>query len=340
MAWLIFIISGIYLFWGVHPVWGDASIETVFKTGGIKGMGASEGTSVRRFQGNKMQESSSSKFTGAFLSRLAGGGETLNITRLDKGVYWNLDPKNKTYSENPIEAFQKTESTKERGQKEKSSVRITKSEFTVKKTGASETINGFPCEEYLLTWLLEWEDIETKAKSQSTMTTNVWTTPETATIRKAQAEENEFHKAFAQKLGLGHSPEETKQMGFAALAAVSGAPPEEIEKGFAQMKNEMSKIKGYTIRSVVSWAMEGEKKEAAVRESERPSDSSSDLPGNIGGFLSGLKGRFLQKKGEEKPSPAAEKDAPFFSSTMEVKSINTDSVPADVFEIPAGYMKK
>jgi hypothetical protein len=251
-----------------------------------------------------------------------------------------LDPKNKTYTESPIEPLQKTESPKERGQKEKSSVRITKSEFTVKKTGASETINGFSCEEYLLTWLLEWEDIETKAKSQSTMTTHLWTTPETATIRKAQAEENDFHKAFAQKLGLSHSPEEAKQMGFAALGAVSGAPPEEIEKGFAQMKNEMSKIKGYTIRSVVSWAMEGEKKETAARESERSSDSSSDLPGNIGGFLSGLKGRFLQKKEEEKPSPAAEKDAPFFTSTMEVKSINIDSVPADVFEIPAGYTKK
>ncbi|MDH4267497.1 MAG: hypothetical protein OEW45_17860 [Deltaproteobacteria bacterium] len=339
MKKLILMIVGIYLFLGGGLAWGDATIETTFRTGGIKGAGATEGTTIRRYQANKMVESSSSKFTGAILSRLAGGSENINITRIDKGVYWSIDPKDRTYSESPIEAFQKKESSKERGEKEKPSIRITKSEFSVKKTGASETINGFSCEEYLLTWLLEWEEIETKAKSRSTMTTNLWTTPETATMRKAQAEENAFHKAYAQKLGVSHSPEEAKQMGMAAFAAASGAPPEEIEKGLIRMKNEMSKIKGYPIRSVVSWNMESEKGGAAAREAEPSSDSTSGLPGNISGLLSGLKGRILQKKGEEKPSPTG-KDAPFFSGTTEVKSINIDSVPAEVFEIPAGYTRK
>ncbi|MBU1206350.1 MAG: DUF4412 domain-containing protein [Proteobacteria bacterium] len=307
---LLMMILGTYLLLGVGLAWGDATMETTFRTGGIKGAGATEGTTIRRYQANKMVESSSSKFTGAILSRLTGGSESINITRVDKGVYWSIDPKDRTYSESPIEAFQKKESPQERGEKEKPSIRITKSEFSVKKTGASETINGFSCEEYLLTWLLEWEEIETKAKSHSTMTTNLWTTPETATIRKAQAEENAFHKAYAQKLGVSHSPEEAKQMGMTAFAAASGAPPEEIEKGGA-----------------------------AAREAEPSSDSTSGLPANISGLLSGLKGRILQKKGEEKPSPTG-KDAPFFSSTTEVKSINIDSVPAEVFEIPAGYTRK
>ncbi|MBM4330613.1 MAG: hypothetical protein FJ117_05180 [Deltaproteobacteria bacterium] len=340
MNWLLIMIFGIYLGLGVGPAWGDATIETIIKTGGIKGAGASEATTIRRFQGSKMYESMSSKFTGAILSRLAGGSESINITRVDKGVYLSIDPKNRTYSESPIEALQKRESPGERREKEKPTARITKSEFNVKKTGASETINGFPCEEYLLTWLLEWEEIETKAKSRSAMTTNLWTTPETAAIRKAQAEENAFHKAYAQKLGVSLSPEETKQMGMGAFAAVSGAPQDEIEKGFVRVKTEMSKIKGYPIRSVVGWTMESEKGVAAAREGAPSAEPTSDLTGSITGILGGLKGRILPKKGEEKSAPAAGKDAPFFTSTIEVKSISVDSVSSEVFDIPAGYARK
>lgn len=77
MKRLISMIVGISLFLGVSPAWGDATIESTFKTGGIKGAGAAEGAMTKRYQGAKMYEGMSSKFTGAILSRLAGGsGET------------------------------------------------------------------------------------------------------------------------------------------------------------------------------------------------------------------------------------------------------------------------
>ena len=256
-------------FWGTASAWADATIEPFIKSSGFKGMGAFEGAATKRYQGEKMWDSTSTKFTGAIMSRIAGGSESATITRVDKGVYWTLDPKNKTYVERPIEAIKRGEPGKEKPEQEKSKVRVTKSEFSVKKTGASETINGFPCEEYLITWLLEMEDLETKAKSRSTMTNNLWTTPETATIRKAQAEEKAFHKAYAQKLGLQISPEEGKQMGMEIFAAMSGASKQEIEKGFARVKEEMAKVKGYPIRSVVNWSMEGDKPPAAEKEGSR-----------------------------------------------------------------------
>jgi hypothetical protein len=271
---------------------------------------------------------------------VAGGSESTNVTRVDKGVYWNLDPKNRTYVERPIEPFKKEDLSKERGEKEKPKARVTKSEFTVKKTGASETINGFPCEEYLITWLLEMEDLETKAKSRNTMTTNLWTTPETATIRKAQAEEQEFQKAYAKKIGLSISPDEAKQLGMESLGAMSGAPPEEIQKGLMRVKEEMAKIKGYPIRSVVSWTLEGEKGTAASKAEGTSSETASESPKSIGGLLGGLAGKVTQKMTGEKPSSTGGKEGPFFSSITEVKAINTDSVSAEVFDIPAGYVKK
>ena len=335
------LVLGIFLLLWVCPAWGDATIESTFKTGGIKGMGASEGTSIRRFQDEKMSDSQATKFTGAILSRISGSSEILAITRVDKGVYWNVDSKNRTYTETPLQPFDKMEAPgKEPEEKGKPKMRVTKSEFTVKKTGASATINGFSCEEYLLTWLLEMEDIESKAKSQSTMTTNLWTTPETATIRKVQAEEQEFHKAYARKLGVTVSSEEGKRMGMAAFAAISGAPPDEIEKGSIRVKNEMSKIKGYPVRTVVSWTWESEKGAAPKQEETSPGESVSGLADSVKGLLGGLMGRVTQKKAEEKSAPSGGKEAPFFSSTMEIKTMSTDKVPAEAFEIPAGYTKK
>lgn len=329
-----------FVFFGNCPVWADATVESSIKSSGFKGMGAFEGTTSRKYQGEKMWDSTSSRFTGAILSRVAGGSESSTITRVDKGVYWTLDPKNKTYVERPIEAMKMGEPGKEKPEQEKSKVRVTKSEFSVKKTGASETINGFPCEEYLVTWLVEMEDMETKAKSRSTMTNNLWTTPETATIRKVQAEERAFHKAYAQKLGIQMSPEEAKQMGIETFAAMSGASQEEIEKGFTKVREEMAKIKGYPIRTVVNWSVEGEKSEGAEKEEKASSESSSQTPTSVGGFLSGLSKGITQKVMKDKGSTSGQKEGATFSTTHEVKAIHADSVPAEVFEVPPGYSKK
>ena len=334
------LMLGVFVFFGNCPVWADATVESSIKSTGFKGMGAFEGASSRKYQGEKMWDSTSSKFTGAILSRVAGGSESATITRVDKGVYWALDPKNKTYVERPIEAIKMGEPGKEKPEQEKSKMRVTKSEFSVKKTGASETINGFPCEEYLVTWLLEMEDMETKAKSRSTMTNNLWTTPETATIRKVQAEERAFHKAYAQKVGLQVSPEEAKQMGIEAFVAMSGASKQEIEKGFSKVREEMSKIKGYPIRTVVNWSVEGDKVEDGEKEGKSSSESSSQTPTSVGGFLSGLSKGIAQKVMKDKGSASGQKEGATFSTTHEVKAIHADSVPAEVFEVPPGYSKK
>jgi hypothetical protein len=319
--------------------WADASIETGFKTTGFRGMGAAEGTSLSRYQADKKWDATSTRFTGAVLSRLTGGTETITITRVDKGVYWNLDPKSRTYQESPIALPRTKPEEREKGV-EKPTVRITRSEFSVKKTGASETINGFPCEEYLITWLLEMEDLETKARSRSTMATNLWTTPETAPIRKVQAEEQRFNQALAKKLGSEITPEEARQLGLAAMAAMSRASQEEIQKGLLRVKEEMAKIKGYPIRTVIHWNLEGEKSDRPGQEEKAESQKSTDLTGGLGGLISGALSRAAKKKVEEKAVSSDEKGAPFFSTAIEVKSLSADAVSAETFEIPAGYSKK
>lgn len=86
-----FAAAGLFLFLGISSAWADATVETVSKFGGFKGVGAFEGTAVSRIQGLKMAESTASRFTGAILSLLPGGGEKITIHRIDKGVVWDLD---------------------------------------------------------------------------------------------------------------------------------------------------------------------------------------------------------------------------------------------------------
>jgi len=333
---------GVFFLWAmsVPAVWGDATVETFFKTGGIKGMGAAEGKMTHRIQGEKKWDSSNLKFTGAFLSKLAGETDTVTITRVDKGLTWTLDPQKKIYSETPIKPLKMpaAERPQREEKPEKATARITKSEFSVKKTGAAESINGFPCEEYLLTWLLEMEDLESKAKSRSTMMTNLWTTPETAVMQRIQAEEQRFNRALAKLLGSEISTEEARQMGMAAMAAMSKASPEEIQKGLVRVKNEMAKIKGYPIQTVINWNFESEGQEGAPREDSASRDRPTDISSGLGGLVSGLLGKAVQKKAEEKMSGG--KGAPFFSSTMEVKSLSTDPVLGESFEVPTGYVKR
>ncbi len=335
-------IIGVIFMWAVSvpAVWGDATVETFFKTGGVKGMGAAEGMMTHRIQAEKKWDSNNLKFTGAFLSKLAGETDTVTITRVDKGLTWSLDPKKKTYTETPIKPVKVPagERPAREEKQEKPTARVTQSEFSVKKTGAVETINGFPCEEYLVTWLLEVEDLETKAKSRSTMMTNLWTTPETVVMRKVQAEEQRFNRALAKLLGSEISSEEARQMGMAAMASMSKASQEEIQKGLVRVKNEMAKIKGYPIRTVITWNFESEGKEGAAREDSTSRDRPTDISSGLGGLVSGLLGKAVQKKTEEKM--AGEKGAPFFSSTMEVKSLSADPVSGESFEIPNGYVKK
>jgi hypothetical protein len=335
IKWVVCCLIG--LNFGV--AWGDVLIESTYKTSGIKGMGEAEGTSSQRFQSEKKWESQTTRFTGAILSRMVGESANVTITRVDKGVAWILDTKKKTYQENPLVLPKSKSEEREprEGKEGKPTTRISRSEFTVKKTGASETINGFPCEEYLITWLLEMEDLETKSKTRSTMMTSLWTTPETPVIRKVREEESVYNKALAKKMGMDLSPDEAKKMGMAAMGGLMKASSEEMQKGMIRVKNEMAKIQGYPIRTIINWNMEGEKGGPGSQE-ERP--AKADRGEGIGGLLGGLMGKLTPKKAEDKGSGQEGSGAPFFSTTLEIKSLGVDSLPGEQFEIPPGYVKK
>ena len=324
---MLFILSGSF-------VWADATIVTTFKSDGFRGVGAMASTQTRQYQGEKMNEKSTSQFTGAVLSFLTSATENVIITRVDKGVSWALDTKNKTYTETPIQPIKLSRETPQ-GREEKPKAKVTKSEITVKKTGASETINGFPCQEYLVTWLMEIENLETREKAQNVMETRLWTTPVTSTIQKAQADEQRYTRALMKKMGMEISAQDARMMGAAMMGSMMSES--DMKKGMVKVKNEIAKIKGYPIRTVVNWSMEGGNSGVSAGKKAESEERSAPASGGFGGLVSGVMGSLGMNKSEQK---AEEKGSSMFSSTMEVKSIEADSVPAGTFEIPGGYVKK
>lgn len=334
------------------PAHADAVIEQYTKSGGLGGMGGFESTSVTTISAAAQREESRFRFTGGFLGAMQpmmGLGDTVRITRLDKDVVWELDLDKKTYTESPLtptlerERHTPTAGAHSRGKAEPSDVVVTRSEFKVEKTGARRVINGFPCDEYRATWLLETRNQKTGEAGKSTMIARFWTTPETAEIRAAQAEEQAYTTAYLKRLGFSLSPEQARRFGIGAMAGATGLSEAEQERALARFAAEMSKIQGYPVVTQVDWNMEGS---GGSEARERPAEGGGGAQPGLGELMGQLGKLFGggQKGGTEAPRAEADSSGAgggaIFSIHVEVKSIKvTPSQPAQ-YVVPAGFTRK
>jgi hypothetical protein len=341
----------------------DVTLERFTQSSGFGGVGANEATSITQISGLKKREKMNMKLTGSlgkFVTKMGGPMETDSITDIDKDVVWTLDHKKKTYTENKIslemEKMKGQPATKEEEEEkeEKPKVKIIRNEFSVKETGEKKTINGFNCKKYLLIWLVETEDIETKEHAKNTMTSELWNTELTKELNALQKEEMEFNQAYLKKLGIEMSPEEAQKFGLGMMSGFLGTDEKATEENMKKLTKELSKVRGYTIASNIKWehesdSMKKQKEESAKKEKmEEPEEEESedvDVSQGIGGFLGGVAKKAATKKiKEEKKKKEAEekeknkgKENVVFESYTEIKKISTSKIPQSEFSVPAGY---
>lgn len=325
----------------------DATVERFNKSGGIRGIGASESTVVEKLSRLKKHETSSVKMTGSvggFFSKFAGDMGSDVITDIDKDVVRTLDHKKKTYTERPITLPKEKEQPPGRAEKdkkageEKPKVRVVRNEISVKDTGEKKTINGFDCNRYVVTWLIETENIETGERSKTTMTNDLWNTPETKEIRALQKEELEFANAYMKKLGLSVSPEDARKFGMTAVAGMFGDDEQAVKKKLKELQEKMAKIKGYPIVTALKWEIESPEaaRQAGGEQTEKESEGV-DLSGGIGGLLGGLAKKAAKKKAAESAKERAKEGQVLFDFYSEIKKIDVSSIPSSDFEVPSGY---
>lgn len=323
---------------------GDATVERFNKSEGIGGIGASESAVVEKLSGLKKHETSSVKMAGGmvgFFSKIAGdmGGDV--ITDIDKDVVRTLDHKKKSYTERPITLPKEKEeppARAEKGKKDQSKVRVVRNEISVRDTGEKKSINGFDCNRYVVTWLIETENIETGERSKTTMTNDLWNTPETKEIRALQKEELEFANAYMKKLGLSVSPEDGRKFGMTAVTGMFGEDEQAVKKKLKELQEKLAKIKGYPIVTELRWEIESpEDARQAGGEKTGKQSEGVDLSGGIGGLLGGLAKKAVKKKSAENAKEGAKTGQVLFGFYSEIKKIDVSSIPSSDFEVPSGY---
>ena len=310
----------------------DLKTETVTRATLMTGIGTTEVNSVNDYQGDKRADNQTSKMVGGVMGALAGKPQTsVEVTRLDKDVIWDVNPANKTYTERPIALPAGQEVNGERkqsGPAQGKPYKIVKSELKVNKTGATKDINGFACAEYLITWELVLEDTASKGQVTQLMTTDLWNTPLTDKLKQARQIEAEFSQKLAEKLGLGLSPEETDRLGAGMLTAMYGLDPKETAAKLEEVGKELAKVEGYSIVTEVKWQV---KNDSAAGKQPEPEPKPEAAPTSLGGLIA--------NKLAPKPAANPQDEGVLFSSYHEVKSVSLDALPADGFEIPTGYKK-
>jgi len=321
----------------------DVTVERMAKSAGFAGFGAGETTMLEKYSGLRKRSVTSMKMTG-FLGKMAGdmGGD--EITDIDQDAVWRLDHKKKTYTESKITPPPEPKQEEKPGRAEKAEkpkTRVVRNEVTVKELGDTKKIGVYDCAHYQVVWVVETEDLETKERTESTMTSDLWTTPETAEIRALTKEEREFTKAWLKKIGWDMSDEDTRKMGLAMVGSMIGGDEESFKKGAKEVAAKMEKIKGFPVGTGVKWQLKGGATAAAKKGGGESGGGMPDIAKGLGGLMSAF-GKKGAKGGGEAGAEAGGGSGganTVFDTYTEIRKIDTASLPGADFAPPAGYKK-
>lgn len=305
----------------------------------FKGFGKLTMTQSSRLVPERQWVDSQNDFKGkGFLGGLAGktvlrSGSFSEITDLPGLTVTRLDPKKKQYTVAPIKKFaeNKTEEGAAEEKTEKpaeSDIRIIKTEFRVDDTGEAMDVNGFPTMKYVVTWIVDWENVRTGEKGTNKLETDVRTTPLTDAIVKAQEEEAEYFRGYMKAVGLDQEKLQQDVLGtnwmslLDSMNAAKGRPSAALDA--SKTAAEMKKIKGYPVVIDGKYTVTSDKPKGEAEE-ERGSK----------GLLGGLAKKVLKKKPAEEG--AAE---PTLAYRVEILELASADLGESDFQVPADYKKK
>ncbi|MDD8027566.1 MAG: hypothetical protein PHI34_13770 [Acidobacteriota bacterium] len=327
------------------PAFGGV-VKTQKSSLAFKSLGSYTTQTTDRLSSDRKLSETESEFKGkGLLGGLAGktvfrSGRTGELIDLPALTIAQIDHKRKTYTIASIEKYVQDREAALSGAGEKpaeqeraeSDIRIVKNEFKVTASGENKLLNGFDCRKFEVRWTVDWENVKTGEKGTDKLETDVWTTPETAALKSAQAEEAAFGKAYLKAMGLDADALQRDVLGTEWITIMTSLDP---MSGGAQMKTdpgimarEMGKIKGYPI------LIDGRYSPAPKSKSAETQEQGGGI-GGIGGALGRLGKNVLKKT----PDPA-EANAPALAFTTEVVSIETTAVSPETLQVPADYKKK
>jgi len=204
-------------------------------------------------------------------------------------------------------------------------------DFSIDKTGQRKSVNGFDCQQAIMTIAVRQKGKKLEDGGGMVMTTDLWMAP---TI-PAMQEQAIFTQRYMKKL-LGS---DTETMARDLAQAMAMYP--QMKAAMERMKKEGGKLEGTAVLTTmkIEMVMSPEQAKEKAESGDKPKVGIG-LPGGLGGMF----GR--KKKTEEAPKegqPAAAEGpknrSTFMTSTTELLEVQASAGAADV-EIPAGFKQK
>jgi len=274
----------------------------------MAGMPASEITSTEQIQGSKSREST--EFTGGGAMAMMGGQQTtqVNITRLDKGVLWNVNDKAKAYHEIDLTSFKDVmdQSVKAKADKNKAD----KYEWTYDvKHEDKTTDHGFKCQAVIAVANgVNKDDPEDKAQLRY----EFWMSDDLT----GKSEMENYLKSFEEATGVDqYSQEEMiERMG------------SDFDVQLKKMAENFKDLKGFPVKTVLT-----------IRKTGAPS-----IPGMPEGQQMDPEAMAMMQKmmGGKAPQAAEDGMTTVFSNTTEIVSVESGDLDGALFDIPEGYTKQ
>jgi hypothetical protein len=307
----------------------------------FKGFGKMTSTTTETLAGNRKLTDTDADFEGkGLLGGLAGktmmpSGHTGEFVDLAAMTTAQINHKKKTYTVTPIEKWAETQKeaqnagkTEETGtEKKESPIRIVKTDFTVTDTGETKTINGFNCRKFVALWTVDWENTENGEKGTDKLETATWTTPMTADLQAAQAEEMAYAQAYMKAVGLNMQDFQKDVLGTQWISMLAAFDPVNGQSRTTpdpdKVAAEMRKVQGYPIVIDGKYFVTPKFKKA------------EEEPSTGGGLAGRLVGGLFKKKAN--PEEANAPTLAFYTETTAVKVMDID--PASL-QIPADCKKK
>lgn len=321
-------IIGLTLGLGAPLAQADVTVERRLRTSGFAGIGSSETTIVEKISGMKKRETAQVKMSGN-TGRMTGDLATDRITDVQQGLVWRIDHRGNSYTETklrPPSTGRGLSGGKETANAEKSGVRVLRDEITVNATGEKKTISGFECTHYVVTWITESEDSNTKEHVESIRVSDLWNTPETPEIKALQQDERNYTEAWRRKIGWGSVQPELEKLGLGAVAGMLPGGDDGVRKS---AREAAAKIQGYTVASGTKWHMKSSGGDVETVESATD-ENAPKIPRGLSGFLAAINTGDGSGSGGE---------GLVYESYSEIEKISIAGLPKSDFTVPADYEK-
>jgi hypothetical protein len=345
------------------PAHADVTTQesTALEAFGVK----MHGTSIERTTADKQRRQSEYHCEG-FMSLLCGNTKTDDIIRIDRSLEWQLDPKDKTYLETPFPtpeeraaAQQKMQETMEKIKQcqqqqpqqpaqpaaDTSKCQMSPPRIDVRQTDDHATLAGHDTRKSSVTLTQTCTDQDTGDVCELVYGFDVWLTGDELA---GAADRREFGRAYMKKLGLDENTPAMKDAAQKFLAQYAGTMKDLAAKA--------KDLKGTPLRTTFRFSMGGEHCGKAKDASSQGGSSSGG--GGLGGIssLGGLAsqagskllGGLMARKSSgsssgsdpNAPPPAVPGEPPrtqIIAFTIETTAIDTAAIPAEQFELPAGW---